>query len=135
MVFNANSHTGKLYFRCQTLSLLHVLGKKWTVDVIEVLSSHKKIQFNSFLQLLNGITPRALSKILNDLILAQIIEKTELRKKSATFTSYTLTKKGEVFEKFILSAKELGVNLYSIDASCVDKQCSTCSLNALENSH
>ncbi len=122
-----------LYFKCKTLSLVHILGKKWAVDVIEILSSKKSMQFNGMMHMLKGITPRALSSILNDLILAEVVSKSgsESRNDGEVQTSYKITEKGLVLVSFIQSSKQLGINLYSIDASCTDRQCRTCSLNSL----
>ena len=116
----------KLYFKCDTLSLFHVLGKKWTVDVIEILNHNKELSFNAILRMLRGATPRALSNILSDLSAAQVVKKTEPKKSGAMRASYVLTSKGKLFEKFIRSGKQLGVDLYSIDAGCVDRECSNC---------
>ncbi len=121
----------RLYFKCKTLSLIHILGKRWTIDVMEILSSERKAQFNYMLKRLNGVTPRALSNILSDLSMAQVIQKVETKKHGAVHTSYSLTDKGRIFEDFIRSSKQLGVDLYSIDAGCVNRNCRECELNTL----
>lgn len=122
---------GKMYFKCKTLSLFHILGRRWTVDVVEILSKSKKVQFNTMLDTLSGITPRALSNILADMSAAEVVERVKTSNTGATRTAYALTSKGLAFEKFIRSGKQLGVNLYSIDAGCVDRSCSNCRFNAL----
>ncbi len=130
---NKNAESNGMYFKCKTLSLLHILGKRWTVDVIEMLDSKNELSFNEILRMLNGVTPRALSNILSDLLNAQVIQKTKSSKGGVMKIKYSFTDKGKSFEQFIQSGKKLGVDLYSIDASCIDRKCSECSLNALHS--
>lgn len=117
----------KSKYACQTLTLMHILGKKWTIPVIEALySARGKVQFNNLQLGLGPITPKNLSRSLNDLIKAEMIKRVETGGRGLTHTSYVLTKKGTMLQNFILSAKELGVCVYGIDPSCTDKQCINC---------
>ncbi|MFI5412597.1 MAG: winged helix-turn-helix transcriptional regulator, partial [Candidatus Micrarchaeales archaeon] len=114
---------------CPTLSLLHILGKRWTVPILEMFGSkNDKMQFNSMQLLLGDITPKNLSNSLKDLCTAEILEKKEVKEGKILHTEYVLTKKGAALKQFIRNAKELGVCIYGLDSSCIERQCSTCSL-------
>lgn len=112
--------------QCQTLSMLHILGKKWSIPIIETISSGKGAQFNTLQAILEEITPKNLSSGLKDLVDAEIIKKNEKRYNNVNHTEYVLTEKGRAVSKFIKSAKQLGVCIYGIDPSCPNRKCADC---------
>lgn len=119
----------KAYSPCPTLSLIHILGKRWTIPIVEVLyASHGKIQFNTMQLLLGSITPKNLSNALKELVEAEIVSKKEVKKRRILHTEYKLTEKGIAFEEFIRSAKSLGINIYDMNPNCVNRQCNKCEL-------
>ena len=65
---------------CPTLTLLHVVGKKWTIPIINLLyPSSKALQFNEMQHLLVDITPKNLSRSLKELAKARILTRSEIR--------------------------------------------------------
>lgn len=119
----------KIKATCPTLSLLHILGKRWTIPIIETLYASKgTMQFNAMQSILYGITPKNLSRSLTELVGAEMIEKMVSRNGNTYNTRYVLTQKGAAFERLVQSSKELGVCLYNLDASCVNRQCNDCQL-------
>ncbi len=118
------------FYSCPTLSLLHVLGKRWTIPILEVLRSPcRKMQFNTIQLLLEGITPKNLSKSLKELSKAHVIKKTEIKNRgTALRTEYSLTEKGTHLVGFVKSAKKLGISMYGIDAACAKNQCYKCAM-------
>ncbi len=108
---------------CNTLTLMHIMGEKWTLPVLELFLSarHSEIHFNSLQARLGAITSRELSKILADMQNAGIITKSE-------YSGYVLTTNGVLLQNFIRSAKELGICLYGNNQSCNTKMCADCEL-------
>jgi DNA-binding HxlR family transcriptional regulator len=116
---------------CQTLSLLHLIGKKWTIPIVELFTpGNKKLQFGTMQQLLVNITPKNLSKSLKELYDAKIIQKVGVRQNGLLHTQYSLTTQGAELEQFIISAKRLGIALYSINEYCVKRKCYLCPLSS-----
>jgi DNA-binding HxlR family transcriptional regulator len=117
----------KTQYVCPTLSLVHLMGKRWTIPIVETLHSpSRRMQFSSMQLLLKKITAKNLSRSLKELSNARRVRKIETREKGILHTEYALTEKGVAFRSFITSAKKLGVCLYDIDSSCISKQCINC---------
>jgi DNA-binding HxlR family transcriptional regulator len=114
---------------CPTLSLLHILGKRWIIPIIELLCSPRRnMQFNTMQLLLGGITPKNLSRSLKDLADAKIVKRIEVRRNDTMSTIYALTDRGVAIEEFISRAKKLGIEIYDVDASCINRKCNDCIL-------
>ena len=112
---------------CPTLFLLHIVGKRWTIPLVEILySSRGSMQFNSIQVLLGDVSPKNLSVSLRELTDAQIIKRRESKRGGVLHTGYSLTKKGIALEGFIRNAKGLGVCIYDMDPNCINRQCNLC---------
>jgi DNA-binding HxlR family transcriptional regulator len=112
---------------CPTLSLVHIMGKRWTIPIMEAFESElDEVQFNELETELADITPKNLSGSLKELCAAGLLEKREVHERRMAHTSYTLTKKGTAFQKFIHHAKELGICIYGMDPSCANRKCIDC---------
>ncbi len=113
---------------CPTLSLLHVMGKKWTIPIVELLHpAAKPLQFNEMQHLLVDITPKNLSRSLRELADARIVKRVEMRDNGLRYTEYSLTEDGRSVEQLVKAAKQLGICMYSTNAYCVNRQCHLCS--------
>jgi DNA-binding HxlR family transcriptional regulator len=114
---------------CPTLTFLHVLGKKWTVPILELLyPADGPLQFNEMQHLLVDITPKNLSKSLKELSNAKIIRRAEVRNNGARFTEYSLTEAGKSAEQLVKAAKQFGICTYNMNEYCMNRQCHLCSL-------
>lgn len=114
---------------CPTLSLLHLLGKKWTIPIVELLCPSNKarvLQFSQMQQLLVNVTPKNLSRSLKELLEASIVKKSEINAEGVLYTGYSLTEQGLAFREFIRSSKTLGVSLYNLNPYCPNRQCNLC---------
>jgi DNA-binding HxlR family transcriptional regulator len=122
----------KPVYSCETLYLLHILGKKWTIPIVEMLyPPRRNVQFNKMQMALDNITSKNLSSSLKELCDAKIVKKTEIKRGNAVNTIYSLTERGVALEGFIKSAKMLGVSLYNINASCTNRRCGECALRTV----
>lgn len=114
---------------CPTLSLLHVLGKKWTVPILELLyPSVNPLQFNEMQHMLVDITPKNLSRSLKELSDAKIVRRTEARNNNIRCTEYSLTEEGKSVEQLVKAAKQLGICMYNVNEYCMNRQCHLCPL-------
>jgi DNA-binding HxlR family transcriptional regulator len=114
---------------CPTLNLLHTIGKKWTIPIVELLyPSNKALQFNEMQHLLVDITPKNLSRSLKELADAKMVKRVEIRNDGVRYTEYSLTENGRKVEQLIRAAKELGVCMYNMNTYCVSRQCHLCPL-------
>ena len=112
---------------CPTLLLLHVLGKKWTIPIVELLHpSQKPLQFNEMQHLLVDITPKNLSRSLKELAEARIVKRVEVKGSGVRYTEYSLTGDGRAVERLVRAAKELGIGMYNMNSYCVNRQCHLC---------
>jgi DNA-binding HxlR family transcriptional regulator len=110
---------------CQAFSLIHLLGKRWTIPIVELFepTRHSEMHFNEIQSRLTNITPRILSASLEELCDAKIIEKSE---RDFGYRGYYLTKHGIALQNFIQTGKELGVDIYGIDSRCLSRKCAEC---------
>jgi len=112
---------------CPTLSLLHVLGKKWSIPIVELLfPADEALQFNEMQHLLVDITPKNLSRSLKELSEAKIVKRVEVKNSGVRYTEYALTDQGKDVEQLIKAAKHLGICMYSTNEYCINRQCHLC---------
>lgn len=113
---------------CRTLSLVRLMGKKWTIPIIEVLyPKRNKVSFNNMqVRLGRNITARNLSKSLKELSYAGMVKRAERNERGVLHTEYSLTNEGVELREFIQKAKRLGISVYGTDASCLNRRCVDC---------
>jgi DNA-binding HxlR family transcriptional regulator len=114
---------------CPTLSLMHVLGKKWSIPIVELLfPATAPLQFNEMQHLLVDITPKNLSRSLKELAEARIVSRVEIKDNGVRYTEYSLTDQGKDVEQLVRAAKQLGICMYNTNEYCVNRQCHLCPL-------
>lgn len=115
---------------CPTIALVHTIGKKWTIPIIELLyPPRNRISFNNMqAQLGQSITAKNLSRSLKELCDQGMVKRMERKDNGVLRTEYCLTDKGVALKRFIGGAKELGVNLYGMNPLCADRRCSECTM-------
>ena len=112
---------------CPVIVVAHVLGKKWSIPVIEEISLSKgDAQFNTLKRSLKGITARNLSESLSTLREEGIIKRRSVMVNNVGYARYNLTKKGTSVKKVIDGLKELGIAWYGINPNCKNIKCSSC---------
>ena len=112
---------------CPVIVVAHVLGKKWSIPIIEEIAlSNGEVQFNTLKRSLNGITARNLSESLGTLRAEGIIKKRRVIVNNVSYARYDLTKKGASVKKVIDGMKELGIEWYGTNHNCKNTKCSNC---------
>jgi len=106
--------------KCSVIDGSHVLGKKWTVPIMQELFFKKKRGFNELSRSLK-VSPKILSRRLNELESMGLL----VKKQSAKESSYRLTRKGMEFQKIIDNMKEFHIK-WAKTVDCKDTPCSEC---------
>ena len=99
--------------KCNTFELLDILGKKWTLVLIQEIYLSQGQGFNFLLKRMGALTPKMLSKRLNELEIQGLIKKDADIGKLKT-TKYSLTDKGIEVKEIIDGIRQWGIK-YSKD--------------------
>jgi len=105
---------------CSVRDLAHMLGKKWTIPIVEEIyfSNNAGVHFNGFLASIDGINPGILAKELDELTAEGILQKSTASLNRTRYVNYTLTKKGLLLANLIDKAKEFCTTCCPLGASC-----------------
>jgi DNA-binding HxlR family transcriptional regulator len=93
---------------CSVVSIVHILGKKWTIPVVEELyySGSGGRHFNGLLASIDGVTVCMLAKALGELRDEGILEKKPVAIGKTLYINYSLTGKGLLLADLIDKSKE-----------------------------
>lgn len=108
--------------KCSILKLSHLLGKKWSIPLIEEIALDKFSGFNNFCKRAKKITPRVLSARLKELEKYGLIE----RNTTKDATMYKLTAHGLQVHDVILNLKTLGIKWNAVPKKCPRTSCTEC---------
>ena len=113
--------------RCHVFELADIIGKKWTIVLLEEVSINGYRGFNALLKRMKKISPKILSQRLKQLEDAGIIEKESfVYSNSLPKTRYRLTKKGEELHKIIANLKEWSIKHSNEKLECGKIECVKC---------
>ena len=113
---------------CEVIGAGKLLGKKWSIAIVQELFFEKKAGFNKLKKSLKKIYPRILSYRLKELEAARLIKKTLCQKNNLDYSAYSLTKKGKEFQRIINDLKKWGVKWENTGTECLCTKCSECKL-------
>jgi len=114
--------------KCSVLEVADIIGKKWTLVVIQEIFLNGEKGFNYIFKRMGKISPKVLSKRLKELEEGGLVKKSILANKIPVRTLYKLTKKGEDLQKIINSLKDWTAKYSKSYKNCKDSQCSECPL-------
>ncbi len=121
------------YVICPTMELLHIIGKKWSIPILEELYySRAELSFNSISNSLRGATQRNLSLSLKELKRVSLIRKLEKSNGNIRHTAYAITDHGRAIVNTINMIKKLGTEWYGINPRCKSFNCANCEFFADE---
>lgn len=113
---------------CPVFQAADILGKKWTIFLVQEIALNGEKGFNSVLKRMRKISPKILSKRLKNLEENGIIEKQVLKSKSIIKTKYKLTAKGIELQDIVENLKAWNAKYSHQDFGCGKKECVNCSL-------
>lgn len=88
---------------------LDVFSGKWKIPIIGALIHFKKLRFKELQRVVDGITPKMLSKELKELEMHQLVSRTVLDTRPVTVT-YAITPYGETCQRVIMELHTWGVS-------------------------
>jgi DNA-binding HxlR family transcriptional regulator len=109
---------------CTVISSGRVLGKKWSIPLIEEIALGKFTGFNEFSRAAK-ITPHVLSIRLKELEDEGIIAKKMVGDKTKV-TNYLLTEKGQDIHGIIVKMKKWNIKWEGAPKSCLKTSCTEC---------
>jgi DNA-binding HxlR family transcriptional regulator len=95
---------------------LHVVSGKWKLAIVCTLLLGPR-RFNEMERLLNGLTPRMLTRELRELEVNGVVARVQLEAPSGTVRGYELTASGRQLESVIIGMANWGVQHRAFSAS------------------
>jgi DNA-binding HxlR family transcriptional regulator len=117
---------------CPVFQTAKVIGKKWTIPLLQEIDLHGKKGFTTLLKQMKTITPKILTQQLKLFEEQDLIFKEKNNKKS---TSYTLTTKGKEFYTIITSLQLWHQEQNEVPPSCSHRRCTECEHYYEKSSH
>ena len=105
---------------CFVFDGMHLLGKKFSIILLEEIKENKHAKFNQLLSN-SKTTPKLLSIRLKELEKKEFIKKTPKN-------NYTITPKGKDFFEIVETAKKFSVKWNKVPHACLEIKCSECGL-------
>jgi len=96
---------------------LEVLGKKWSLMIINEIERSKKIRYNKLNSQLGGISPSTLTSMLRQLEQIDILER-KVFNEIPPKVEYSLSKKGKEFQKLLEPLAKWSKNYDNIYCKC-----------------
>ncbi|MBI4170440.1 MAG: helix-turn-helix transcriptional regulator [Candidatus Aenigmarchaeota archaeon] len=112
---------------CAVSESSRILGKKWSIPIIEELAVKNTGSFNKLLTNVGAITSTTLSRHLHELEAAGIIRKISHSREKTVSTSYAITRKGMELHRLLIEIKKWNIKWNGTPNFCVHTPCSDCS--------
>ncbi|TAK19461.1 MAG: transcriptional regulator [Nitrosarchaeum sp.] len=93
IVVTLNNHSNAICL-CPLDGIIEIIGKKWTLLLINEIGNHRSLRYNDFLEELKGISPSTLASVLKELQKENIISR-EAFNEIPPRVEYTLTERGK----------------------------------------
>ena len=111
---------------CPVIESGHLIGKKWSIQIIEEIAFERFDSFNGFLRKSKSITPRTLSSQLKELEAAGLVKKKYYNNSNNTAVTYNLTPKGKEMHSIIGNIKKWSAKWNKMPESCLSIPCTEC---------
>src|SRR3989338_1542139 len=113
---------------CHVFRAADVVGKKWSIPVLQEVALNGDKGFNEMFLRLGKISPKVLSQRLKQLEKEGIVEKDIFTNSMPVRTSYKLTQKGRALSKVLDSLKPWSLAYSKEKANCGGIACVDCPL-------
>jgi len=109
--------------KCPIFQIADLVGKEWTIVIIQEVALNGEKGFNAILNRMRKISPKLLSKRLKELEESGIIEKKVFANVAPFRTSYKLTKKGKELQEIITFLKKWQIKYNPDIQGCGRREC------------
>ena len=113
--------------KCPIFESAGLIGKKWTIALLQEISANGDRGFNYIFRRLGKISPKILSRRLGEMELSGIIERKIVRNKAPAKAEYKLTEKGAELQKIIGKLREWQIK-YSKEKFECSQECVSCQM-------
>jgi len=111
---------------CQVFQLAGLIGKKWTIALMQEVSLNGDKGFNFISRRMKKITPKILSARLREMEGKGIVKREIFNKHKIERSRYTLTEKGKELQSIIENLKVWNMKYSGSYFGCNDKKCIDC---------
>ena len=111
--------------RCTVINMANILGKKWTIPLLQEVESNGSKGFNAILRRMK-MRPKTLSDRLKELQMNGIVGKDFVKENNVLKTSYHLEDKGKSFMNIITGLKKWNERYNKVGVKCGDRNCIDC---------
>ena len=110
--------------RCPVFRMSSLVGKRWTIPLLEEIGTGKGIGFNSLSRSLRNVTPKVLSQRLQQLEKEGIVSRHS--ESNPPRTNYTLTSRGEKLLGLVAAMKAWAEEEHQSIEGCSKRNCTEC---------
>ena len=110
--------------KCPVYDIADLVGKKWTITVMQEIEQNGDKGFNFIIHRMKKISPKLLAQRLKEMEEMGVIEKRVITDKMPVRTVYSLTKKGKELKEVIMVMRKWSLK-YSPKTRCIN-ECVKC---------
>lgn len=110
---------------CPTFDVAELLGKKWTLPLLQQIELHGGNGFNELMRRMKKVSPKIMAERLKALEEQNIIKK-ESPNTDALRTAYFITEKGTELQIILLKFREWNQKHCKAIEGCAEKECVVC---------
>lgn len=112
---------------CDLLRIQKLLGKKWTIMILQELSWNNILSFNQIRKRIKQVTNKILAQRLGELEEEELVQRKVINKRPRR-VEYALTEKGKDMVKMWDLMKKWGIKNVLVHQDCLETNCSECKL-------
>ena len=113
--------------KCPIFESADLIGKKWTIALLQEISANGDRGFNYIFRRLGKISPKILSRRLREMEISGIIERDISRNKAPARAKYKVTEKGAELQKIIGQLRKWQIR-YSKEKFECSQDCVSCQM-------
>lgn len=112
--------------QCQVFKVADVLGKKWTLPLLQQIALNGHQGFNELMRQMRKMSPKIMAQRLKELERLSVIQKKTREEQTALKTAYTLTEKGKELQQLLHQLKVWNEKHVPASQGCAERECVTC---------
>lgn len=115
-------------YKCPIFKVADLIGKRWTIVVIQEIALNGEKGFNAIIRRMGKISPKLLTARLRELERSGLVTRKVLTDSIPLRTSYALTEKGQELNGIITELRRWQAKHSPNIAGCERRECVKCSL-------